>query len=77
MPIYEYQCRACGHRFEEKRSMRDETAVACPTCRAQEAEQLISATSFQLKGGGWYASDYQRTGGDKRSPATGTGDARG
>ena len=53
MPIYEYECQACQHRFEEWQKMSDKPVRVCPRCRARKVEKLISHTSFQLKGGGW------------------------
>src|SRR6266511_2858419 len=58
MPIYEYECQACGHRFEEWQKMADEPIKVCPKCAAARVEKLISHTSFQLKGGGWYSDLY-------------------
>ncbi len=59
MPIYEYSCKNCGHVFEEwYKKMSDATAqCACPKC-AGLGEQIISNTSFALKGGGWYVTEY-------------------
>jgi putative FmdB family regulatory protein len=58
MPIYEYECQACGHRFEEWQKMSDEPIKVCPKCKKRKVEKLISHTSFQLKGGGWYGDLY-------------------
>jgi putative FmdB family regulatory protein len=58
MPIYEYQCGACGHRFEEWQKMSDPPVRTCPKCKAKKVEKLISQTSFSLKGGGWYSDLY-------------------
>src|SRR5262245_32127246 len=58
MPVYEYECGACGHRFEEWQKMSDKPIRTCPKCKAKKVEKLISATSFQLKGGGWYSDLY-------------------
>ena len=58
MPIYEYACRACGHQFEEWQKMSDKPVRVCPKCKAKKVEKLISATSFKLKGGGWYSDLY-------------------
>jgi putative FmdB family regulatory protein len=58
MPIYEYQCGACGHRFEEWQKMSDKPVRTCPKCKAKKVEKLISHTSFTLKGGGWYSDLY-------------------
>lgn len=61
MPIYEYECQACGHRFEEWQKMSDDPVKVCPKCEAPKVEKLISHTSFQLKGGGWYSDLYSST----------------
>jgi putative FmdB family regulatory protein len=58
MPIYEYACGACGHRFEEWQKMSDKPVRVCPKCKAKKVEKLISQTSFTLKGGGWYSDLY-------------------
>jgi putative FmdB family regulatory protein len=58
MPVYEYECGACGHHFEEWQKMSDKPIQTCPKCKKKKVEKLISATSFQLKGGGWYSDLY-------------------
>src|SRR5262249_5305472 len=58
MPIYEYRCEKCGV-FEETQRITDPPLERCPTCR-RKVRRLISNTSFQLKGGGWYVTDYAR-----------------
>jgi putative FmdB family regulatory protein len=58
MPIYEYACGACGHRFEEWQKMSDKPIRVCPKCKSRKVEKLISQTSFTLKGGGWYSDLY-------------------
>jgi putative FmdB family regulatory protein len=60
MPIYEYQCEHCGV-FEEMQRITDPPLGRCPTCK-RKVRRLISNTSFQLKGSGWYATDYARSG---------------
>lgn len=62
MPIYEYRCNACGHEFEEWQKMSDDPIRTCPACKARKVEKLISHSSFQLKGSGWYATDYGKRG---------------
>ncbi|HET9209561.1 MAG TPA: zinc ribbon domain-containing protein [Thermoanaerobaculia bacterium] len=57
MPIYEYECLSCGKRTEVLQKMDDAPLAACPNCGG-EVKKLISAPSFQLKGSGWYATDY-------------------
>jgi putative FmdB family regulatory protein len=72
MPIYEYRCEHCGD-FEESQRITDPPLQRCPKCR-RKVRRLISSTSFQLKGSGWYVTDYARGGskGDKKDAADGT-----
>lgn len=58
MPIYEYQCEKCG-TFEATQRITERPLSRCPTCRGK-VKKLISNTSFQLKGTGWYVTDYAR-----------------
>jgi putative FmdB family regulatory protein len=60
MPIYEYDCPRCGV-FEATQRITENPLSRCPTCRSK-VKKLISQTSFQLKGTGWYATDYGRKG---------------
>jgi putative FmdB family regulatory protein len=62
MPIYEYECQKCG-TFETTQRITDEPLSKCPTCKGK-VKKLISNTSFQLKGTGWYITDYARKGKD-------------
>lgn len=62
MPIYEYQCASCGHQFEAFQNMSDQALTNCPSCHNDALSKLISATSFQLKGTGWYATDFRDKG---------------
>jgi putative FmdB family regulatory protein len=61
MPIYEYDCAKCGP-FEVTQRIMDKPLAKCPTCRGKKVKKLISNTSFQLKGTGWYITDYARKG---------------
>ena len=63
MPIYEYQCAACGHEFDELQKMADEPLTDCPECQKAALVKLVSAPSFRLKGSGWYETDFKK---DKR-----------
>jgi putative FmdB family regulatory protein len=79
MPIYEYQCQKCG-TFEATQRITDKPLAKCPTCKGK-VKKLISNTSFQLKGTGWYVTDYARKGqnGDAKSdakPADGSKEAK-
>ncbi len=57
MPIYEYLCQKCGQHLEVMQKMSDKPLSRCPKCRGK-LEKMLSQTSFQLKGSGWYATDY-------------------
>ena len=59
MPIYEYQCSKCGEVFEAFQRITDEPLTKCKFCQGK-VEKLISQSSFQLKGSGWYLTDYAR-----------------
>ena len=59
MPIYEYQCSKCGEVFEAFQKVTDEPLSQCKFCQGK-VEKLISQSSFQLKGSGWYLTDYAR-----------------
>jgi len=59
MPLYEYQCKKCGHRFEKIQKFSDKMVKKCPDCGGV-VEQMISAPAVQFKGSGWYVTDYAR-----------------
>ena len=59
MPIYEYQCNACGHEMEALQRMSDAPLTDCPACERAELRKKISAAGFRLKGGGWYETDFK------------------
>ncbi|MGA3194613.1 MAG: zinc ribbon domain-containing protein [Terriglobales bacterium] len=61
MPLYEYQCKKCKHRFEKIQKFSDKPITKCPECGGP-VEKLISASAVQFKGSGWYVSDYGRKG---------------
>lgn len=65
MPLYEYQCTKCGHRFEKIQKFSDKKIRKCPQCGGP-VEQVISAPAVQFKGSGWYVTDYAK----KSSTAT-------
>ncbi len=62
MPIYEYQCDACGKRSELLQKISDPPANECPACGQAGLRRLVSAAAFHLKGGGWYATDFKDSG---------------
>ena len=75
MPIYEYECKKCGHHMEALQRMSDDPLKDCPECNAPELKKLISAAGFRLSGSGWYETDFKS--GTKKnlttsSEATGT-----
>ena len=59
MPIYEYQCTSCHHHFDLMQKISDEPIKECPKCTKLTVIKLISAAGFQLKGTGWYATDFK------------------
>lgn len=64
MPIYEYECRSCGHQLEKIQKLSDAPLTQCPECGKNELHKRISTPGFRLKGGGWYETDF-KTGGKK------------
>ena len=62
MPIYDYQCTSCGFRKEVMRKVSEPTLTDCPECGKRTFTKLMSAAGFQLKGGGWYVTDFKNTG---------------
>jgi putative FmdB family regulatory protein len=59
MPIYAYLCEACGHRQDVLQRMSDPVLSTCPSCGAQRFAKQLTAAGFQLKGSGWYATDFR------------------
>jgi len=69
MPVYEYECKQCDKIFEVQQKMADAPLTNCPECQAP-VKKLLSLSSFQLKGGGWYADGYaSSSGGSKKNDA--------
>ena len=66
MPIYEYRCSQCGHELEALQKLADAPLTTCPACHAATLVKQLSAAGFQLKGSGWYATDFR---GGKSKPA--------
>lgn len=62
MPIYEYRCNACDHKFEALQKFSDAPLVTCPVCANDALVKLVSAAGFQLKGSGWYQTDFKSSG---------------
>ncbi|MEM9057943.1 MAG: zinc ribbon domain-containing protein [Pseudomonadota bacterium] len=59
MPIYEYQCDACGHTMDALQKISDDPLKLCPECGAESLRKLLSAPNFRLKGTGWYETDFK------------------
>ena len=62
MPIYEYRCAACGHRLEALQKFTEAPLSDCPVCGKEALAKLVSLAGFQLKGSGWYATDFKNSG---------------
>lgn len=75
MPIYEYECRACGHSLEKIQKFSDAPLTECPACHKHELHKRISTPGFRLSGGGWYETDFKT--GNKRNLAGDAGAASG
>jgi putative FmdB family regulatory protein len=73
MPLYEYLCKKCGHRFEEIKKFSDKQPKKCPECGGV-IEQVISAPAVQFKGSGWYVTDYAKKGGSSGSSSSSSSD---
>ena len=65
MPIYAYQCTACGHELESLQRLSDARLVTCPECKADTLIKQVTAAGFQLKGSGWYVTDFRGGAGAK------------
>ena len=75
MPIYAYRCASCGHSRDVLQKISDPVLTTCPACGAEQFQKQVTAAGFQLKGSGWYATDFK--GGNAPAPAAApaTGDA--
>jgi putative FmdB family regulatory protein len=81
MPIYAYRCASCGHSRDVLQKISDPVLSVCPACGAEQFQKQITAAGFQLKGSGWYVTDFRNNGGGSAagapaaSPASGDGAA--
>lgn len=66
MPLYEYQCDACHHRFERIQKFSDPPIDVCPHCGKGPVRKLLSSPAIQFKGTGWYVTDYAKKSGDSK-----------
>lgn len=72
MPIYEYRCSSCGHQQDFLQKLSEPPLTDCPECRQSTFSKQVTAAGFQLKGTGWYATDFKNSGGSK----TGSSDTK-
>jgi putative FmdB family regulatory protein len=72
MPIYEYHCHACEHSFDKRQKISDPPLTVCPACGKNTVDKLVSAAGFQLKGTGWYVTDFK----DKKQPKADKADTK-
>ena len=70
MPIYEYRCSACGHQKDHLQKMSDAPLTTCPECKAESFAKQLTAAGFQLKGSGWYQTDFKGGSSSGASPKT-------
>jgi len=86
MPIYAYKCGACGHAKDVLQKISDTPLTVCPACGAETFSKQLTAPGFQLKGSGWYATDFKNSGSappsaaapapaDGAAPSSGSGDS--
>ena len=59
MPIYEYECKECGHQLDALQGINEQILSECPACNTTSLKRLISAPNFRLKGEGWYETDFK------------------
>jgi putative FmdB family regulatory protein len=74
MPIYEYRCDSCGFQKEHLQKISDPLLSVCPDCGQASYSKLLSAAGFQLKGSGWYATDFKGGSKPKEAPPCQTGE---
>lgn len=70
MPIYAYKCESCGHRQDALQKMSDAPLKVCPACGASAYVKQVTAAGFQLKGSGWYVTDFRDGGSNKDKPSS-------
>ncbi|MGB3268502.1 MAG: zinc ribbon domain-containing protein [Rhodanobacter sp.] len=69
MPIYEFECTGCGHRFDRLQKLSDNDPTTCPACAAEKLQRRVSAPAFRLAGSGWYETDFKKDGEKKHNLA--------
>lgn len=75
MPIYAYKCESCGHALDVLQKMSDAPLTDCPSCGASALTKQVTAAGFQLKGSGWYVTDF-KSGGATSTPAPKVDDSK-
>ena len=73
MPIYAYRCESCGHAKDVLQKMSDPVLTTCPACGAEAFKKQLTAAGFQLKGSGWYVTDFRGGSGGTSAPASAAG----
>ena len=76
MPIYEYRCSNCAHQQEFLQKLSDPPRTQCPRCGQETLSKMVTAAGFQLKGSGWYATDFKGGAAKPAAKAEGGGDAK-
>lgn len=71
MPIYAYRCESCGHAKDVLQKISDPVLTTCPACGAESFTKQVTAAGFQLKGSGWYVTDFRGSSSGASAPATG------
>ena len=71
MPIYAFECSACGHAFDRLQKLSDADPTDCPECGQAQVRRQVTAPSFRLAGSGWYETDFKKDGDKKRNLADG------
>jgi putative FmdB family regulatory protein len=69
MPIYAFECAACGHSFDRLQKLSDADPTDCPQCEQPQVRRQLTAPQFRLAGGGWYETDFKKDGDRKRNLA--------
>lgn len=69
MPIYAFECAACGHTFDRLQKLSDADPAQCPACGEPQVRRQLTAPQFRLSGGGWYETDFKKDGDKKRNLA--------
>jgi|SRR5688572_1031383 len=77
MPIYAFECAACGHRFDRLQKLSDADPTQCPACAEPQVRRQLTAPQFRLAGGGWYETDFKKDGDKKRNLAGDGGSSSG